>query len=130
VGGRRESLKPEGSGVPTTDPDVAEKLSTQRASEPEMKRKDKGLFGVAVEDRGLATYAFHHLETKARDGEVARRWLVELERHLRAAIEHFGTCRTLRSITPGQCSEYVQVLLQRPGLQGGGASRRRQPGSS
>ena len=32
VGGRREALKPAGMRVPTTDPDVAAKLSTDRVA--------------------------------------------------------------------------------------------------
>ncbi len=118
MGGKREALKPVGSKVPTSDPDVAKILLGQRIQELQLKRHSKGLLGVDIEDRGLAAFAAYHLETKAREGEVTRRWLVELERHLRAAVDHFGADRTLRSITSQQCSEYVQALLRRPGRRG------------
>ncbi len=118
VGGKREALKPEGSRVPTADADVAAELVAQRVRELELKRRSKGLLGVAIEERGLAAFAAYHLETKAREGEVTRRWLVEMERHLRAAVDHFGADRTLMSITPQQCSDYVQALLKRPGRRG------------
>ena len=100
VGGKREALKQEGMSVPTTDSDTALDVYLRRVRELKMRRKDQGLFGVVVEDRGLAAYASYHLSTKAREGEVTRRWLVELERHLRAAIEFFGADRALRSIRP------------------------------
>ena len=118
VGGRREALKPEGLRFPTTDPDMATELVTQRVRELELKRRNKVLLGVDIEERGLAAFAAYHLETKAREGEVTQRWLVEMERHLRAAVEYFGADRTLLSITSQQCSDYVQALLKRPGRRG------------
>lgn len=61
VGGKREALKQEGMSVPTTDSDTALAVYLRRVRELKMKRKDKGLFGVTVEERDLAEYAGHHL---------------------------------------------------------------------
>lgn len=90
VGGKREALKQEGMSVPTTDSDTALAVYLRRIRELETKRKDKGLFGVTVEERGLAEYAGHHLEEKARSGRVTEGHLAISEHYLRRAVKFFG----------------------------------------
>ena len=128
VGGKREALKPSGMRVPTTDPDVAAKLSSDRVTELEAMRRDKGLFGETVEERGLAEYAAHHLQEKARSGRVTEGHLAVSENYLRRAVEFFGEARALSGIRTSDVQALVGHLQAtgngRGGTLSGGSIRK------
>jgi len=119
VGGKREALKQEGMSVPTTDSDTALAVYLRRIRELETKRKDKGLFGVTVEERGLAEYAGHHLEEKARSGRVTEGHLAISEHYLRRAVKFFGGGRPLTGISTSNVQEFVGHLQTMENGRGG-----------
>ena len=117
-GGRREPLVPPRQRRATTDPDVAAKLYADRLAELEGKRRvlqfegEEALERLQVDESRprLAEYAESHLRQKARDGEVTTRWLVQAERHLKAAVSFFGPAADLTSITPKGCTRWTNHL--------------------
>jgi hypothetical protein len=128
VGGKREALKQEGMSVPTTDSDTALAVYLRRVRELKMKREDRGLFGVTVEERGLAEYAAHHLEEKARSGRVTEDHLAISEHYLRRAVEFFRGGRPLSGISTPNVQEFVGHLQTtgngRGGTLSGGSIRK------
>ena len=128
VGGRREALKPAGMRVPTTDPDVAAKLSTDRVADLETMRRNQGLFGQTIVERGLAEYAAHHLEEKARSGRVTEDHLAISEHYLGRAVEFFRGGRPLSGISTSNVQEFVGHLQTmgngRGGTLSGGSIRK------
>ena len=119
VGGRREALKPAGMRVPTTDPDVAAKLSTDRVADLETMRRNQGLFGQTIVERGLAEYAAHHLEEKARSGSVTEGHLAISEHYLRRAVEFFRGERALSGIRTSDVQAFVAHLQTKGNGRGG-----------
>ena len=119
VGGKREALKQEGMSVPTTDSDTALAVYLRRVRELKMRRKDKGLFGETVEERGLAEYAAHHLEEKARSGRVTEDHLAISEHYLRRAVEFFRGGRPLSGISTSNVQEFVGHLQTMENGRGG-----------
>lgn len=133
VGGGRESLKPEGRSRATKDADEALRLYTARLealkaarahAEQVARLKRDGKYDDVVQiiepDEGatLQAFAARHLKRKAVDKEATRRWLLEVERHLRAAVEFFGADRSLRTIEPGDVDGWVDHLRSLPGRKG------------
>lgn len=118
VGGGREALVPEGQSRATTDPDVAARLYADRLAELDRARRLRGLHGITREAT-LAEYAAEHLRKKARDGEATSRWLEDVERHLRAAVEFFGADAPLASLTPEDFGRWVDHLRARGNGRGG-----------
>ena len=110
VGGRREALKTAGMRVPTTDPDVAAKLSTDRVADLETMRRNQGLFGQKIVERGLAEYAGHHLTEKARSGKVTEGHMAISEHYLRRAVEFFRGGRALSGIRTSDVQAFVAHL--------------------
>lgn len=126
-GGRREPLTPPGQRRATHDPDVAAKLYADRLTELKRKRQVLQMEGesalqamVAEEERPpLKAYAALHLRQKARDGEVTPRWLVQAERHLKAAVAFFGAETDLTSISPKDCTRWTNDLRKMDNGRGG-----------
>lgn len=98
LGGRREPLVPRGEKLATTDPDIADKLASDRVTQLEARRRAKTILGLE-DQASLGPYAQHHLEQKALAGKVTDKTLGTAERHLEKAVEFFGTDRLLDSIT-------------------------------
>lgn len=119
VGGGREALAPDSRNKRgTTDPDVAARLYADRLAELDRARRLRGLHGITKEAT-LAEYAADHLRRKARDGEATSRWLEDVERHLRAAVEFFGADAPLASLTPEDFGGWVDHLRGRGNGRGG-----------
>jgi integrase len=119
LGGGQEALIPEGEGWATTDPDVANRIATDRVKELEDRRRNRGLYGVTKRESSLKDYAARHLKLKAKDGEAVRSWLVQTERHLRTAIAFFGSGIDLRAISPEEVTRFVEHLRQQQNGRGG-----------
>lgn len=117
LGGGREALIPEDETVATSDPDVAQELAAQRVRELELSRRNKTLIGVERQS-GLAAFAAHHLEEKARAGKVTDAWLEQTERQLRVAVEFFGADRDLAGIRVEDAQKYAAHLKTLPSGRG------------
>jgi integrase len=118
IGGGREALAPKGEKLATTDPDIAAKLAADRVKQLEENRRNKTLLGVERQS-GLKAYAAYHLRRKAQDKEGVRSWLVQSEKHLRAAVDFFGAETDLASITPEGLTGWVDVLRRTDNGRGG-----------
>lgn len=91
VGGGREPLVPNGQKRATTDPGVAAVVYGERLKTLEEARRLRGMGLKPVSDeKSLAEYAAEHLVRKARSGNFTARWLNDVERHLRAAVDFYG----------------------------------------
>lgn len=117
VGGGIEALVPEGGTRATSDPELAEKLASDRADELREKRL-RGAHGVPDKVR-LGPYASHYLEAKAEAGKVRDRWLQCVERHLEIAVEFFGENTELLQIGVSDLQTYLSHLRDLPNGQGG-----------
>ena len=126
-GGKREPLVPAGERIATTDPDVAARLVADRLGELEQRRRNKALLGIERQ-AGLAEYAAHHLEEKARSNRVTVGTLELAQSRLEAAVAFFGQGRDLASISVRDVQAYANWLTQRPNGRGGtlSAGTRRQ----
>ena len=120
VGGGQERLVAPGARLATTDPDAAAQLLAARLKELEGKRakQDRGEV-EEVPPPGLAEYAAHHLEEKARAGKVTDGWLSLNQDRLQAAVDHFGVDRDLASITTRDVQGWAREIRKRPGRGGG-----------
>ena len=126
-GGKREPLVPAGERMATTDPDVAARLVADRLGELEQRRRNKALLGIERQ-AGLAEYAAHHLEEKARSARVTVGTLELAQSRLEAAVAFFGQGRDLASVSVRDVQAYANWLTQRPNGRGGtlSAGTRRQ----
>ena len=118
VGGRQEALIARGERRATTDPDVAQKLASDRLQQLERRRRNKTLLGIERE-AGLRTFAAHHLREKARSGRVTEEWLEEQQRRLEEAIGFFGAERDLANISVVDVQGYFAHLQRLPNGRGG-----------
>jgi integrase len=98
LGGGREALVAKGEKLATTDPDIADKLASDRVAQLEQRRRAKTILGLE-DQAALGPYAAHHLEQKALAGKVTDKTIATAERHLRKAIDYFGSDRLLDSIS-------------------------------
>ena len=137
VGGQKlEALTAREEKLATTDEVVARQLIAARLTQFQEKRRDRALLGVS-RSATLANFVSRHLKAKKEAEECGDEWMVESERHLKAAIEFFdelkdaegaeklgadpslvselGADRDLSSITVGHVKAYRQWLARRPG---------------
>ena len=117
VGGKLEALVPDGEKQATTDPDVANKLASDRVKELELRRRNKSLLGVERQAR-LAEYAEHHLVEKKRAGQVTDQWLSHMEDRLRHACSFLGMDRELTTITTRDVQRWAAEVAKKPGRGG------------
>lgn len=117
-GGGIEALVPPDGRQAATDPAVAEKLAGDRLEELREAKRDGILYGVRRDAR-LKAFAAHHLEAKARAGNVTESTLTNDERYLRTAVEFFGADRRLVSIGTRDVQDYVAHLRELPNGNGG-----------
>lgn len=118
VGGGREALVPPGAKVATTDPDIADRLATERVEELEKIRRYKAILKLE-RTAGLEHFASHHLEQKARSGRVTAGHLEDLEGRLRRAVDYFGADRALDTISVRDVERWMQHLATLPNGRGG-----------
>lgn len=111
VGGGREALKPEGSGIATDDADIARKLAEDRWEELRRLDKMRRLYD-ADPTQTLNDFAAHYLVERARENEVTDRWLNDVRNHLRRAIEFFGADRSVASIQAPDVMAYISWLSE------------------
>ncbi len=125
VGGGREALIPRGAKLATADPDVAERLAAERVAELERLRRNKSLLGTIGAQ--LQDYAAHHLQQKARAGNVGFQHLTALESRLRAAINFLGAETPIDAIGTREIRAFMNHLSTIPNRRGGtltGGARR------
>jgi integrase len=121
------ALIPPGQKRATDDPDVAAKLLADQLAELERKRRVLQMEGPAALEQviadearpRLARYAEHHLRQKSRDDEVTYRWLLQAERHLKAAVAFFGADADLTAVTPKELTRWVNHLRTVDNRRGG-----------
>ena len=118
LGGGQEALVPEGATRATLDVDVAAELATRRVKELETRKRNKVLLGVDRQS-GLADYAGRHLELKAKGNEAVHSWMVQTQRHLRLAVEFFGSDIDLAAISPEDVTRWVEHLRTQDNGRGG-----------
>ncbi len=113
VGGRRESLVPEGQKLATYDPDAAEALAVVRLAELKTIRRRREERG-APDAPQLAAFARDHLIAKKKAGKVTDGWLAATEGLLRRAVEFFSSERRLDTIRPRDVRHYAEWLATLP----------------
>lgn len=123
LGGKLEALidREHGERLATTDPDVADKLVTQRVKDLEKIKRGIGLIGRGREE-ALGPFAQHHLERKRKDGEATDWTLGGVQRCLERAVEFFGTGRPLTAITVDDMNGWIDWLRERYRGRGGNAT--------
>lgn len=137
VGGKREALIPKGADRATTDEKLAQIVLAERLGDLEARRRRKQR-GEPEEEALLASYAAHHLLSKAKSGRFTAQWLEAAQTHLITAIEFFCNRgrpvprdeqnkpnlvgiedRELSSIDVTDIQDYVAWLSKRPNRLGG-----------
>jgi integrase len=116
VGGSREALIPKGAKLATEDPVVAEVLAAERVSELESMRRNRTLVGAT--GARLGPYAVYHLKAKAEAGRTTDRYLANVERYLRQAVDYFGEDRALDSIGVRDIEAWMVHLEAQPNRRG------------
>ncbi len=118
VGGGREALVSKGEGRATRDPDVAQRVASQRVSELERLRRNKGLLGISGQAT-LATFAAHHLDAKAKAGKTVRTHLEDVERRLTVSLDYLGSDRAIDTVGVRDIESLAVWLAGRPNGRGG-----------
>jgi integrase len=116
VAGSREALIPKGAKLATEDPVVAEVLAVERVSELESMRRNRTLVGAS--GARLGPYAAYHLKAKAEAGRTTDRYLANVERYLRQAVDYFGEDRALDSIGVRDIEAWMAHLEAQPNRRG------------
>jgi hypothetical protein len=98
VGGGIEALKPAGSNWATTDPDVANRLITQRLQQLEKSKRSLDVLGLR--ETGFTESLAHHADPKAQTTEATCQWLEAVEGYL-----HAGATSGARAPGPTSDSE-------------------------
>ncbi|MFN2421476.1 MAG: tyrosine-type recombinase/integrase [Gemmatimonadota bacterium] len=114
LGGGREALIAPGEKLATSDPDVAAKLAADRVIELEQTRRNRSLLGLERQE-SLGPFAQHHLEAKRREPDpVTEPVLASSEKHLRRALDFFGSDRLLDSIGADDVARFAAHLATIP----------------
>jgi len=120
-GSGRMPLIPEGDSVATDDPEIAHVLFTRKLEELR-ERKRTGVSTGRWRRVGLARFAAHHLQEKAKAGRVTEKWLGSTQHHLEEAVRFFGAERDVASIDTADVRRYLGHLegLERGRRRNGG----------
>jgi hypothetical protein len=129
VGGGIEALKPAGSKWAATDPDVANRLTTQRLQQLEKSKRSPCVPGFR--ETGFTESMAHHTDPKAQTGEVPCQWLEAVEGCLHTAAtsgartsgptshsEPQRIFRSLDSITTHEVQPFIAHLRKKDGKRG------------
>jgi integrase len=117
-GGKMEALRAVGEHWATSDPDVAQKLASERIAQLEARRRGHALLGTAKETT-LGAMAALHLDAKAESGRYTPEWLAVTEGYLRRALAVIGAERDPQMITVEDVRRLVTTLRTTPNRRGG-----------
>jgi integrase len=117
VGGGREALSEPGQTWGTRDPEVAERLFSNRLTE--LRERHAGRTVQRPRYTTLGKLAAAHLRKKKAANKVSRSHLENLEYELRAAVAWFGKGRDPRTIEPSHVEAWVDHLRTQTTKRGG-----------